>query len=121
MVGAFTGGYIINPRTTRSQLMGTMIWGLGGALLEATQLDEKRARYVNSDLAEYEIAANADVQDVDVIILPETSDDINAMNVKGLGELANAGTAAAIATAIWHATGKRIYDLPINVDKLFSG
>ena len=121
MVGAFTGGYIINPRTSRSQLMGTMIWGLGGALLEATQLDEKRARYVNSDLAEYEIAANADVQDIDVIILPETNDDINAMNVKGLGELANAGTAAAIATAVWHATGKRIYDLPINLDKLFVG
>ena len=120
MVGAFTGGYIINPRTTRSQLMGTMIWGLGGALLEATELDEKRARYVNSDLAEYEIAANADVQDIDVIILPETNDDINAMNVKGLGELANAGTAAAVATAVWHATGKRIRDLPIKLDKLFS-
>ena len=119
MIGAFAGGYIINPRTTRSQLMGTMIWGLGGALLEATQLDEKRARYVNSDLAEYEIAANADVQEVDVIIVPEKNDDINAMNVKGLGELANAGTAAAIATAVWHATGKRIYDLPINLDKLF--
>ena len=119
IVGAFTGGYIVNPRTARSQLMGSMIWGIGGTLLEATELDEKRARYSNTDLAEYEIAANADIQEVDVILLPETNTEFNMLNVKGLGEMANAGTAAAIASAVWHATGKRIRDLPINLTKLF--
>lgn len=119
IVGAFTAGYIVNPRLARSQLMGTMIWGIGGALLEATDLDEKRARYVNTDLAEYEIAANADISDVDVILLPEENNaPFNTLNVKGLGELANAGTAAALANAVWHATGTRIRELPINCAKL---
>ena len=120
IVGAFTGGYIVNPRTARSQLMGTMIWGIGGALLEATELDEKRVRYTNRDLAEYEMAAHADIGEVDVILLPETDTRFNTMNVKGIGELANAGTAAALANAVWHATGRRIRDLPINLDKLFA-
>ena len=119
IVGAFTGGYIVNPRTARSQLMGTLIWGIGGTLLEATELDEKRSRYTNTDLAEYEIAVNADIQEVDVILLPETNTNFNLLNVKGLGEMSNAGTAAAIANAVWHATGKRVRDLPINLAKLF--
>ena len=99
--------------------MGTLIWGIGGTLLEATELDENRSRYTNTDLAEYEIAVNADIQEVDVILLPETNTDFNLLNVKGLGEMSNAGTAAAIANAVWHATGKRVRDLPINLAKLF--
>ena len=120
VVGAFTGGYIVNPRLARSQLIGATIWGIGGALLEATKIDEKRARYTNDNLADYEIASNADIGEIDIILLPETNAPINMLNAKGIGELANAGTAAALASAIWHATGTRIYDLPINIDRLFT-
>ena len=119
MMGAYTAGYIVNPRLARSQLIGSMIWGIGGAMLEATVLDEKRVRYVNNDLAEYEIAVNADINEIEAFLLPEENSDFNMLNTKGLGEMGNAGTAAAIANAVYHATGKRITDLPINLSKMF--
>ncbi len=118
MTGAFAAGHIVNPRTARSQYLGGMIWGLGQALLEVTEIDEKRARYVNDNLAEYLVATNADVPEVEVILVPETDHQVNPLGVKGIGELANVGTAAAIANAVYHATGKRIRDLPITMDKL---
>jgi len=118
MAGAFAGGHIINPRTARSQYLGGMIWGMESALLEHTEIDRRRARYVNDNIAEYLIAVNADVPQVDIIMVPEVDDRVNPLGVKGIGELANVGTAAAIANAVYHATGKRIRDLPITMDKL---
>ena len=118
MTGAFAAGHIVNPRTARSQYLGGMIWGLGQALLERTEIDEKRARYVNDNLSEYLVAVNADVPQVDIILVPEVDRQVNPLGVKGIGELANVGTAAAIANAVYHATGKRIRDLPITMEKL---
>lgn len=118
-VGAFAAGHIMNPRTAHSQYMGGMIWGISSALHEATALDHKRARYTNDNLADYLIPVNADIQQVDVIMVPEVDKEINVLGVKGIGELGNVGTAAAITDAVWHATGKRIRDLPVRLDKLF--
>ena len=100
--------------------MGAMIWGMASALLEATDVDEKRGRYVNTSLGEYRIAVNADVPQIDVIMVPEEDTEVNPLGVKGIGELGIVGTAAAIANAVHHATGKRIRDLPITMDKLFT-
>ncbi|MEZ4736484.1 MAG: xanthine dehydrogenase family protein molybdopterin-binding subunit [Caldilineaceae bacterium] len=118
IVGAFAAGRIMNTRTARSQLLGGLIWGIGSALHEVTELDERLARYVNDNIAEYHIVVNADVPDVQVILVPEVDEFVNPAGVKGLGELANVGTAAAIANAVYHATGKRVRDLPIRIEKL---
>ena len=118
MTGAFAAGHIMNPRTARSQYLGGMIWGMASALLEATELDELRGRYVNDNIAEYLVATNADVPDVDIIMVPEEDRDINVLGVKGIGELANVGTAAAVTDAVWHATGVRIRELPVRLEKL---
>jgi xanthine dehydrogenase YagR molybdenum-binding subunit len=118
MTGAFAGGRIVNPRTARSQYMGAMIWGMASALLEATERDRKRGRYINDNIAEYLIAVNADTPQVDVIMIPEIDHEVNPLGVKGIGELGNVGMNAAIANAVYHATGKRIRDLPITLDKL---
>lgn len=119
MTGAFAAGRIMNTRTAHSQLMGGMIWGLGSALHEVTEIDPRTARYTNTDLGEYLIPVNADCVAVDVILVPET-DDGNPSGAKGIGELGNCGVAAAIANAVHHATGKRIRDLPITMDKLLA-
>jgi len=119
-LGAFAAGRIMNPRTARSQLMGGIIWGLGSALHEATELDEKTSRYVNTNLADYLIPVNADIQTIDVILVPETDDWVNPLGVKGLGELGNVGVNAAVANAVFHATGVRVRDLPIRLEKLLS-
>jgi xanthine dehydrogenase YagR molybdenum-binding subunit len=118
IVGAFAAGRIMNERTARSQLMGGLIWGVSSALHEATDIDERAARYTNTDLAEYLIPVNADITDVDVIMLPERDDKVNALGIKGLGELGNVGTNAAVANAVYHATGIRVRDLPIRLEKL---
>ena len=118
IVGAFAGGRIMNPRTAHSQLMGGMIWGIGSALHEFTEIDKREARYINDNLAEYLVPVNADIRQVDVIMVPEVDSEINPAGAKGIGELANVGTAAAIANAVYHATGKRIRELPITIDKL---
>jgi xanthine dehydrogenase YagR molybdenum-binding subunit len=118
IVGAFAAGRIMNTRTARSQLMGGMIWGIGSALHEATEVDPSSARYINDNLADYLIPVNADVDQVDVILVPEQDDFVNPAGVKGIGELANVGTAAAVANAVYHATRIRIRQLPIRTDKL---
>lgn len=118
IVGAFAAGRIMNTRTARSQLMGGMIWGIGQALHEATEIDRRDARYVNRDLQDYLVPVNADIKQVDIILVPEVDPDVNPAGVKGLGELGNVGTAAAVASAVYHATGKRIRDLPIRIDDL---
>jgi xanthine dehydrogenase YagR molybdenum-binding subunit len=118
MVGAFAAGRVLNPRTARSQYLGGMIWGISSALHEATAIDEKRARYVNDSLGEYLIPVNADIDQVEIILVPEVDNEVNPAGVKGLGELANVGTAAAVANAVYHATGKRVRDLPIRIEDL---
>jgi xanthine dehydrogenase YagR molybdenum-binding subunit len=120
IVGAFAAGHLMNTRTVHSQLMGGMIWGISSALHEATEIDPRYARYVNDNLADYSVPVNADIKDVEVILVPEVDHDVNPAGIKGLGELANVGTAAAIASAVYHATGKRIRKLPIRIEKLLN-
>jgi xanthine dehydrogenase YagR molybdenum-binding subunit len=118
LLGAFAAGHIMNPRTARSQLMGGLIWGMSSALLEATELDERYARYVNDNLADYLVPVNADVPIAEVILLSEEDDQINPAGVKGLGELGNVGTNAAVCNALFNATGQRIRQLPVRLEKL---
>ena len=110
----------MNTRTARSQYMGAMIWGISSALHEATEIDPRTARYVNDNLADYQIPVCADIAEVDVILVPEKDDFVNPVGVKGIGELANVGTAAAVASAVYHATGIRVRELPIRIEKLLS-
>ncbi|MBV8912036.1 MAG: xanthine dehydrogenase family protein molybdopterin-binding subunit, partial [Acetobacteraceae bacterium] len=117
-VGAFAAGKLVNPKTARSQLMGGQIWGISAALHEATEIDRRAARYVNTDLAEYYIPVNADVVDVTTILVPEEDTSVNPLQIKGLGELGNVGLNAAVANAVYHATGVRVRDLPIRLEKL---
>ncbi|MBF9232674.1 xanthine dehydrogenase family protein molybdopterin-binding subunit [Microvirga alba] len=118
LVGAFAAGRIVSPTTARSQLLGALIWGVASALHEETEIDERVTRYVNKDLADYMIPVNADIRDVEVILVPEEDHKVNALGIKGLGELGNVGTNAAIANAVYHATGRRIRDLPIRIEDL---
>lgn len=117
-VGAFAAGHIMNPRTARSQLMGGLIWGMSSALLEATELDPRYASYVNNNLADYLVPVNADAPSVEVILLSEQDDHINPAGVKGLGELGNVGTNAAVCNAIFNATGQRLRNLPVRLEQL---
>jgi xanthine dehydrogenase YagR molybdenum-binding subunit len=120
IVGAFAAGRLMNTRTAHSQYMGAMIWGISSALHEATEIDQRVARYINDNLADYLIPVNADIQDVDVILVPERDDFVNPVGVKGIGELGNVGTAAAVANAVYHATGIRVRKLPIRLEKLLA-
>ncbi len=118
ILGAFAAGRIVNPRTARSQLMGGLIWGIGSALHEVTEIDRRNARYVNDNIAEYLVPVNADVAKLDVIFVDEADTKVNPLGIKGLGELGNVGTSAAIANAVFHATGKRVRELPIRIESL---
>jgi xanthine dehydrogenase YagR molybdenum-binding subunit len=118
MVGVFGCGQIINPRTARSNLMGGMIWGASSALLEETQVDRKRARFANTDLASYHFSANADIGEVVVEMLDETDTVVNAIGAKAVGEIGIVGMPAAIANAVYHATGVRVRKTPILVEDL---
>lgn len=120
LLGVFAGGRIINPKTARSQILGGMTWGLSMALHEQSVLDPRFGDYVNHDFASYHIATNADVGTIDVAWIEEDDPHVNPMGTKGVGEIGIVGTAAAIANAIYHATGIRIRDLPITPDKLLS-
>jgi xanthine dehydrogenase YagR molybdenum-binding subunit len=120
IVGAFAAGRIVNTRTARSQYLGAMIWGIGSALHEATEIDPRNARYVNDNLADYLVPVNADIQELEVILVPEQDDLVNPAGVKGVGELGNVGTAAAVANAVYHATGVRVRELPIRLEKLMA-
>lgn len=115
MHGAFAAGNILNRKTGHSQLMGGMVWGIGSALHEHTEVDRTRARFLNTNIAEYLIPVNADIREIQVAMLEEKDDYVNPLGVKGIGELAIVGTAAAIANAIHHATGKRLRRLPFTI------
>ena len=118
IVGAYASGTIVNPKTAKSQLMGGQIWGISAALHEATEIDRRHARYYNDDLAEYYIPVNADIGEVTTILLSEDDKKINPLGIKGLGELGNVGLNAAVANAVYHATGVRVRTLPIRLEKL---
>jgi xanthine dehydrogenase YagR molybdenum-binding subunit len=118
LVGVFGIGRVINAKTGRSQLLGGMSMGLSMALHEESVLDPRFGDYVNHDFAEYHIATNADVGSVEVSWIEEDDPYVNPMGAKGIGEIGIVGTAAAIANAVYDATGIRIRDLPIRLDKL---
>ena len=118
MVGAFAPGRVLNAKTARSQLMGGMLWGLGQALLEGTIMDSRVGRWANASLGEYLVPVNADAPDVEVELVEVRDDVVNPLGVKGVGEIGQVGAAAAIANAVFHATGRRIRELPIRIEHL---
>jgi len=118
MVSAFAGGRILNEKTSRSQYYGGIIQGIGMALLEETHLDKKLGTYTNVNFAEYMVPTNADIRSIDIIIVPEEDKHVNPIGAKGIGEIGIVGVAPAIGNAVFHATGKRIRDLPITIEKL---
>jgi xanthine dehydrogenase YagR molybdenum-binding subunit len=121
MLGVFAAGRLLNEKTARSQVLGGMIWGIGNALHEEAVLDARHGMFVNHDLAEYHVPVNADVPDIEVVFLPELDDQANPLRIKGVGELGISGAGAAVANAIFNATGVRIRDYPLTLDKVLSG
>jgi xanthine dehydrogenase YagR molybdenum-binding subunit len=118
VVSAVAAGRILNTKTAGSQILGGVVWGIGMALHEATHIDHKIGRIMNANLAEYAVPVHADIHDIKVIFVDE-SDDSNPLGLKGVGEIGIVGVAAAVANAVYHATGKRVRDLPITLDKLW--
>jgi xanthine dehydrogenase YagR molybdenum-binding subunit len=120
IVCAAAAGRILNPKTARSQILGGVVMGIGMALHEEAMTDHRLGKIMNHNFAEYHIPAHADVADIEVIFVDERDDKVSPLGVKGLGEIGIVGTAAAIANAIFHATGKRVRDMPITLDKLIA-
>jgi xanthine dehydrogenase YagR molybdenum-binding subunit len=118
VVNAVAAGRILNTRTASSQIMGGVVWGIGMALHEETLVDHRFGRVMNANIAEYHVPVHADVHDIKVIFVDEPDALINPLGIKGVGEIGLVGVAAAIANAVYHATGKRVRDLPITLDKL---
>jgi xanthine dehydrogenase YagR molybdenum-binding subunit len=116
MLGVFSAGRIINPRTARSQLIGGMTMGLSMALFEESVVDERFGDYVTRDLASYHVATYADIAEIEAVTLEEHDPYLNPMGSKGIGEIGIVGTAAAVANAVHHATGHRFRRLPIRLD-----
>jgi xanthine dehydrogenase YagR molybdenum-binding subunit len=118
VVGAFAAGRIINPRMVESQLNGGMIWGVSFALHERAVMDPRSGRVMNANLAEYHVPVNADVPSLETILVEEHDPHVNALGIKGVGEIGITGTAGAVANAVWHATGVRVRKFPITLDRL---
>jgi xanthine dehydrogenase YagR molybdenum-binding subunit len=118
LVGAFAAGRIINPRLVRSQYFGGMIWGVSFALHEEAVIDRRSGRTLNANLADYHIPVNADVPSLEALMIDEHDPHVNALGIKGVGEIAVTGTAGAIANAVWHATGIRVRRFPIRIEDL---
>jgi xanthine dehydrogenase YagR molybdenum-binding subunit len=121
IVATYGAGKILNAKTAQSQLQGGIVWGVGMALEEETLVDAKTGRYLNADLAEYHVPVNADIGTLDVTFIDENDPHVNPIGVKGIGEIGITGVTAAIANAVYNATGIRVRDLPITLDKVFSG
>ena len=117
VVSAVAAGRILNPKTAGSQILGGVVWGIGMALHEETAIDHRLGRIMNANIAEYHVPVHADVHDIEVIFVDE-ADDSNPMGLKGVGEIGIVGVAPAIANAVYHATGRRIRNLPITLDKV---
>ncbi|WP_448631867.1 MULTISPECIES: xanthine dehydrogenase family protein molybdopterin-binding subunit [Pseudomonas fluorescens group] len=118
VVSAIAAGRVVNPKTARSQILGGVVWGIGMALHEETLTDHALGRHMNHSLAEYHLPVNADIGDIEVIFVDEQDEIVNALGSKGVGEIGIVGVAAAVANAIYHATGKRVRDFPITLDTL---
>jgi xanthine dehydrogenase YagR molybdenum-binding subunit len=118
LVGAFAAGRIINPRLVRSQIYGGMIWGMSFALHEHAITDRRSARILNANLAEYHLPVNADVPDLEALMIDEHDPYVNALGIKGVGEIGITGSAGAVANAVWHATGIRVRRFPIKIEDL---
>lgn len=115
VTGVYAVGLVLNAKTPRSQMLGGVVWGVGMALLEASTRD---GRDVNGNLAEYRVPVNADIGAIDIAFVPESDPFVNPLGVKGIGEIGITGVPAAIVNAVFNATGKRVRDLPITLDKL---
>ncbi|MEC5406365.1 xanthine dehydrogenase family protein molybdopterin-binding subunit [Paraburkholderia sp. MPAMCS5] len=120
VVSAVAAGHIVNPKTAGNQIAGGVVWGISMALHEDGQFDHDIGRQMNHNFAEYHIPVNADIHDIDVLFVDEHDDIVNPLGAKGVGEIGVVGVAAAVSNAIWHATGKRMRDLPMTLDKLFA-
>lgn len=118
VVSAVAAGRILNPKTARSQILGGIVWGISAALYEDSVMDHQFGRFINHNYAEYHIPVNLDINDIEVIFVEEKDDIINPLGVKGVGEIGQIGVSAAIVNAIYHATGKRVHELPVTLDKL---
>jgi xanthine dehydrogenase YagR molybdenum-binding subunit len=118
LVGAFASGTVVNPRMVRSQYYGGMIWGVSFALHEHAVMDKRTGRPMNPNLAEYHVPVNVDVPNIEAILVEERDVHVNALGIKGVGEIGITGTAGAIANAVWHATGVRVRQFPITLDRL---
>jgi xanthine dehydrogenase YagR molybdenum-binding subunit len=121
MLAVCEAGRILNPKTARSQVIGAMTMGVGGALMEELAVDKRLGFFVNHDLAGYEVPVHADIPHQDVVFLDEADPISSPMKAKGVGELGICGVAAAIANAVYNATGVRVRDYPITLDKLLAG
>jgi xanthine dehydrogenase YagR molybdenum-binding subunit len=119
-LGAYGVGRVLNPKTARSQMIGGITYGMGMALMEHTIADRRTGRYLNADLAEYHIPVHADVPPIEICFVDESDQHVDPIGAKGIGEIGMTGVAAAIANAVYHATGVRVRDLPITPDKLLA-
>jgi xanthine dehydrogenase YagR molybdenum-binding subunit len=120
VAAAYGVGNILNDKLAHSQLIGGVVWGIGMALEEETLIDSRTGRYLNADLAEYHVPVNADVGQIDVTFVDEHDPYVNPIGVKGIGEIGITGMTAAIANGVYHATGVRVRDLPITLDKVMN-
>ena len=118
VLGVFAVGRVINPKTARSQFIGGMTQGLGMALQEESVMDRGFGDYLNHDLAQYHVPVSADIEDIDASWIDEDDAELNPMGSKGIGEIGIVGTAAAVANAVFHATGRRVRELPIRLDRV---
>jgi xanthine dehydrogenase YagR molybdenum-binding subunit len=121
MLGVFAVGRILNPKTARSQLIGGMIWGISSALHEEGVVDTRSGAFVNHDLAEYLVPVHADIPEIEAVMLDDYDEQANVLGVKGVGEVGVCGSGAAVANAVFNATGVRVRDFPITLDKLLPG
>src|SRR5207302_6015831 len=120
IVTAHAVGKVLNEKTARSQIIGGVTWGIGMALEEETLIDPRTGRYINADLAEYHVPVNADIGTIDVAFIEEPDLHVSSVGAKGIGEIGITGVAASIANAVYHATGKRVRELPIRIEKVLS-
>ena len=120
LIGAYDAGRIVNPQLAHSQCIGGMVGGIGMALLEEAEWDENLGRVANATIAEYLVPVCADVHELDAVFVESDDRVVSPLGVKGLAELGLCGVAPAIANAVWHATGKRIRELPITPDRLLT-
>ena len=120
VVSAIAAGRIINAKAARSQIIGGVVWGIGQALHEETQSDDRIGRFMNHNLSEYHVSVNADIHDIDVLFVEEDDRIVSRLGAKGVGEIGQVGVAAAVCNAIYHATGRRVRSTPMTPDKVMA-